>query len=47
MVSDLGNTPKNMTDVPIDLSLFETKLLAIIGPTNARAELMCQIILQL
>ena len=47
MVSDLGNTPKNMTDVPIDISLVETKLLALIGESNARAELTRQLLLQL
>jgi len=47
MVSELGSAPKNMQGVPIDVSLIETKLLAIIGETNVRAELMRQLILQL
>jgi len=47
MVSELGNAPKNMQGVPIDVSLVDTKLLGIIGENKVRAELVKQLILQL
>ena len=47
MVSELGNTPKNMTSVPIDLSLVETRLVGIISEQKSRSEFVKQLILQM